>query len=184
MLPEDSMIDPESVIANLLKSLLMVVAVLIALRISYTIRARAMRALADRWGFRYVGPEAPPVWWYNPLSRTPRPPIPAWISHLNLRGQPTQIWNVIDGEKNGIPVVIFDVIVGEFRGSHACTVIACQTEEDPFVLVASVDRVVQSRGWTVLNGGWFLRFSWTMRVKRVDHHLSEANPGNKALELS
>jgi hypothetical protein len=149
----------------------MLAAVYGAVQVHYVIRTRAMRALAATWGLRYIGPP-PPKWWWPVSHPVVRPPIPTWVSHLTLSGQRiTRIWNVIEGTRDGEPVLIFDVIIGANRNSHPCTLIACQTEQNPFGSVATVDRVVQTNGWTVLHGVWFLWFSWTMRVKRLDQHL-------------
>jgi hypothetical protein len=163
------------VTVNLLKVLLMVAAIWGAVQIHYTVRTRAMRALADRWGFRYLGPP-PPRWWWPVSHPVVRPPVPSWISHLHLHGSITRIWNVIEGTRDGVTVLIFDGIIGEYRNSHPCTLIACQTEQNPFKKVASVDRVLQAHGWTVLHGVWLLWFSWTMRVRRIDQHISDLRP--------
>lgn len=123
-------------------------------------RARSMRAFAAKWGFRYIGPAAPK--WWNP-------------SHFDLPHSITsfvgvrQVWNVVEGERNGVPIVICDGFIGS-RGGQPCTFIACQGEQNPFVTVAA-DRVVQSHGWTVLYGVWFFWFSWTMSMKRIEHHV-------------
>ena len=142
-----------------------------AVQISYVVRTRAMRSLAARWNFRYIGPPPPRLWWpvTHPIVR---PPVPALVSHLTLSGQRiTRVWNVIEGEQHGVEIVIFDVIIGEHRSSHPCTLIACQTDQSPFYEIASVDRLLADQGWTVLHGVWFLWFSWTMRVSRIDKHL-------------
>jgi hypothetical protein len=152
------------------------------LGVLYTVhmfRARAMRAFAARWNFQYLGPLAPKPW--NPSHLKMSPPLPGWVSHFQPGGKRiTQVWNVVEGQQHGIPVFIFDCVVGEYRRSGPCTVIAYQSEQNPFGAVASADRVVQSHGWTVLHGVWFLWFSWTMRVKRLDEHLNELQVGQRA----
>jgi len=149
-----------------------------SVQVHYTLRTRAMRALADRWGFRYLGP--PPPRWRWPVSHpVVRPHVPSWVTHLHLYGQVTRVWNVIEGTRDGVQVLIFDVIVGEYRNSHPCTLIAFATEQNPFGRVASVDRLMQVHGWTVLHGVWFLWFSWTMRVSRIDQHLSTLSLGSE-----
>ena len=57
---------------------------------------------------------------------------------------------------------IFDGVIGEYKGGAPCTVIACQTEKNPFGIVSSPYRLIQSPGWTFVHGVWFLWFSWTM----------------------
>lgn len=156
---------------NLLKIFAMLIAIYGAVQVFYTARTRAMRSLAARWNFRYVGPP-PPRWWWPVKHPIVRPPVPSWVSHLTLSGQRiTRVWNVVEGAKDGMTIVIFDVVLGEHRNSHPCTLIACQTELDPFQGRASVDRVLEDHGWMVLHGVWFLWFSWTMRVSRIDKHI-------------
>ena len=153
---------------TLLKFLLALAAVLGAVRMAYIFRARAMRRFAAKWSFRYLGPTAPPQWWWNTSHLEVGPPVPAWISHFGI----TQIWNVIEGQRDGKPIIIFDSIVGDFR-SRPLTLISCQTGQNPFRTGTSVDRVVQTHGWTILQGVWFLWFSWTMGIRRLDRHLRE-----------
>ncbi len=159
----------------LLKYLLMLAAVSLifgALRIVHMFRARAMRALAARWGLRYIGPPAPK--WWNPSHLKISPPLPGWFSQFHPSGRRIrQVWNVIEGRQNGVPVLIFDSVVGQYRGGAPCTLIACETEQNPFGTVSSPDRVIQSHGWTVLHGVWFLHFSWTMGIEGLDNHVKE-----------
>jgi hypothetical protein len=142
-------------------------------RINYMFRARAMRALATRWGFQYIGPPAPK--WWNRSQPKISPPLPVRFTLICRPSgrQITQIWNLIEGQQNGVSVVVFDSVLGEGRGSAPCTLIACQTEENPFGMVSSPDRVIQSHGWTILHGVWFLWFSWTMGTKRLDNYLNK-----------
>jgi len=148
-----------------------VIAALALMRVFYVLRARAMRGFASRWGFQYIGPGAPRSWWWNPPDLETRPPVPAWISHLHPRIR--QVWNVIEGERNGVSVLIFDSIVGEYRGGQPCTHIAVRVEQNPFGTVSSADKVEQSHGWTVLHGVRFLWFSWTMGPRQLADHLDE-----------
>jgi hypothetical protein len=151
---------------TLLKLILFLAAVLGAVRIAYMFRARAMRRFAAKWGLQYIGPTAAPRWWWNTSQLVTGPPVPAWVSRFGI----TQIWNVIEGTKDGKRIIIFDSIVGDFR-SRARTFIMCQTGQNPFETDSSVDRVVQTHGWTVLQGVWFLWFSWIMGTRRLDRHL-------------
>jgi len=144
-----------------------------AVRIFYLFRARAMRSSAARWGFQYIGPSAPR--WRN--EPHPMSCLPVGISsacHLRI----THVWNVIEGHQNGVSVLIFDSIIGEGRGSSYCTVIACQTEQNPFGTITAPDRLIQSGGWTILHGIWFLWFSWTMGIRRLDNHLNRLVAGS------
>jgi hypothetical protein len=56
--PPNTMTD-----VKLLDIVLALAAILGALRIWYFVRSRAMRRLASKWDFRYIGPTAPPRWW-------------------------------------------------------------------------------------------------------------------------
>jgi len=138
-----------------------------AMRIMYFFRARAMRRFASRWGLRYVGPAAPPQWWFN-TSRPKIPsPLPGWISRLGV----SQAWNIIEGKNNGTSVFVFDGLSVGFK-SQPRTYIACQTEQSPFGMSTSVEPVIQMHGWTILDGVWFLWFSWLMGIGRLNRHLS------------
>lgn len=137
-----------------------------AMQIMHRFRARAMRALASKWGFRYIGPSAPK--WWNPSHFEITSNLPHWItSFVGTR----QVWNVIEGQRNGVPIFICDIVIGS-KGGAGLTLIACQSEQNPFGTVGAADRVVQLNGWTVLRGAWFLWFSWMMSVKRIDQHVS------------
>ena len=150
----------------------MIALILGAVRVVHMFRARAMRAFAARWGFKYIGPSAPPMWWWNPAHFKSGPPLPGWISHFRPSGERIrQAWNVIEGKQNGVSIIIFDSVIGEYRGGHPCTLILCQSENNLFGSTTSSDRVVQSHGWTVLHGSWYFLFSWTMATMRIDDHM-------------
>jgi len=147
-------------------TILIVVAVVGGLRLMYYLRALAMRRFASRWGFRYIGPTAPPRWW--DISRPKvRAPLPSRIcSKLGI----AQAWNIIEGKYNGTTLLIFDGLSGAYN-SQARTQIACQTEQNPFPLTTSIETVSQIHGWTILDGVWFFWFSWPMSIRRIERHL-------------
>jgi len=131
------------------------------MQIIHRFRARSMRAFAAKWGFRYIGPPAPK--WWNPSHFD----LPHSMSiFVGIR----QVWNVVEGERNGVSIFICDGVIGS-RGGQPCTFIACQGGQNPFGTVDATVRVVQHHGWTVLYGVWLLWFSWTMSMKRIDHHV-------------
>src|ERR1700761_5274242 len=132
---------------TLLKIVLVVAAILGAVRVLHFFRARAMRRLASRRGLRYIGPTAPPQWWLNTSRPIVPSPLPRWISRLGV----SQAWNVMEGKNNGTSVFVFDGVLGTVK-SQPCTYIACQTEQSPFAMSTSVEPVIQTHGWTVLHG--------------------------------
>ncbi len=140
-----------------------------SLQIFHQLRARRMRALAAKWGFQYVGPPPPKLWWGR-TRPSPRPPISTGL-------RITRFWNVIEGKKGGLTVLIFDVILGGGRGSQPYTLIAFRTEGISFETSTSNIRVLRKQGWTVLYGVWFLWFCWTTSVKRLDRLISQSDRG-------
>jgi hypothetical protein len=143
-------------------------------RIPYMLRARDMRTLATRWGFRYIGPSF--SGWRTSSSR--KLTLPLSFPHQPVQGRPIrQVWNVIEGQQSGLSVLIFDSIIGEGRGMY-CTFFACQTEENPFGVDIAPDRVIQSHGWTALYRDRFLQIPWTMGVHRLDDHLNKLRVGS------
>ena len=128
------------------------------------LRARAMRAFAARWRFQYIGP-AIPKWEFPKV----RPPLPVSFS---LGSYPVdeirQVWNVIEGQQNGVPVLIFDSVIGEGKGTY-CTFIACRSRENPFGNDTFTDSVIPFGAWTALYRIPFLQIlPWTMGMQRLD----------------
>ena len=145
---------------------LMVAAVFGAVRTFFWFRGRAMIALAATLGFRYIGPPSPASWLNPPDGRT-GPKLPSWVGNANPCGFfVRQVWNVMEGQRNGISILVFDAIYGS-KGGQAFTAIVCQTERDPFQSVSTVEHIYLSRRWTVLRGVKFLGFSWTMSIRRI-----------------
>jgi hypothetical protein len=160
---------------TILEVLLGVAAALGATRTFFWFRGRAMIALAARLGFKYIGPSAPERWMDPPDGRT-GPHLPSWVGNANPCGFAVrQVWNVMEGERNGMSILVFDAIYGS-KGGQPFTAIVCQTERDPFQGVSTGDQVYQAHGWTVLRGIEILGFSWTMRVKRLGDRISNLDP--------
>lgn len=157
-----------SALSNAVSLLATVALILVAVRIMHFIRARDMRRLASKWGLRYIGPTAPPQWWFNTSLPIIPLPLPGWISHLGV----SQAWNIIEGENHGMSLFVFDGVLGDgWARSQPCTYIACQTEQSPFPITTSIEPVMQIHGWSVLHGVWFYWLSWFMGVRRLDRHL-------------
>lgn len=149
-----------------------IAALLGAMRTIHWFRGRAMFALAARLGFRYVGPSAPASWWWNPPNGRTGPHLPSWVSNTNPCGLAVrQVWNVMEGQRNGMSILVFDAIYGS-KGGRPFTAIVCQTEWDPFQTASTGDHVYQSHRWTLLRGTTFLGFSWTMSIRRLEDNIS------------
>ena len=142
--------------------------------IFFVFRARSMRALAARWGFKYVGPRAPSFWGFRKFRKV-KPPVPLPRA-CHLGGEIRQAWNVIEGQQNGVSVLIFDSVIW---GRTYCTFIACQTEQNPFGMDTSPDRVVQSGGWTVLyRVRWLQIIPRSLSIQRLDDHVNKLRFGS------
>jgi len=140
-------------------------------KVLFVPRAKDMRALASRWGFQYIGP--PASRWFSPSSLKVSPPLPASFSLACYPADETkQVGNVIKGQQSGVPILIFDSIIGEGKGAY-CTFIACQNEQNPFGTDISPDHLVQSGGWTALYRLRFLQITWTIGIQRIENHLNK-----------
>ena len=97
-----------------LSGTLFVIAVVLVLGFLYLRhhRRRAdIRALAARLGFTYIGTALP-----RSLSLAGTELAPC-----------SSVWNVIDGESNGVRVIAFDCRIGQGKGSWRRTVLAVQS---------------------------------------------------------
>lgn len=152
-------------------------------RISLMFRARAMRALAARWGLRYIGPPAFRWWGFPPVPKI-KPPVPlpfslAWWPANKIR----QVWNVIEGQEEGVSVLIFDSFIGIGKSGAYRTFFACNGEQSSLG-IAPPDRIVESREWTILyRAPPFLEVpwaTWTMGIKGIEDHLKNLRVGSDA----
>jgi len=155
-------------------------------RTSLLFRARAMRALAARWGLQYIGPSAfrwRYAWGRGWLTlRKVKPPVPipfslAWSPANEIR----QVWNVIEGQQSGMSIVIFDSFIEGYRDVYR-TFFACKTEQNPFQVDKLRDNVVHSRGWTILYQVPFPLLvpwaTWSMSIQRLEGHLNTLQVGS------
>jgi hypothetical protein len=141
------------------------------IQIIYRFRARAIRALAARWGFHHIGPSF--SGWPTASSPQIKAPLPLSFSHWLFHDRRIrQVWNVIEGQQSGLSVLIFDSIIGEGRGVY-CTFFACKTEPYPFGIDVAPDRVIQLHGWTALFRIRFLQIPWTMSVQHLEDYLNK-----------
>ncbi len=163
-------------------ALVMVAVLSGCLKIFMFFRAKGMRALASRWGFQYIGPPALRFLrlWFS-SSHEVSPPLPASFS---LACYPIdeirQVWNVIEGRQNGVLVLIFDSFIRGGKAGWYCTLIACQTQQNPFGTDTSRNHVIQSGGWTALYRIPFLRtpWPWTMGIQRLDDYVNKLQVGS------
>jgi hypothetical protein len=153
---------------------------IVAIKISLMLRGREMRALASRWGLRYVGPPGPRfVFGYMPKIK---PDLP-----FSRAGYPTdeirQVWNVIEGELSGVRIVLFDSLLYSFPAiNQFCTFMACQTDQDPFGSDGAanhffqIDQVMHKRsGWTLLYRMALVHtlMPWSISINRLERALSD-----------
>lgn len=147
-------------------------------RIITLFRARAMRGFARRRDFHYIGPSA---WsWGLLLAQARKPPIPIPFSLNWTSGEVKQIWNVIEGQFDGVPVLIFDAFIGASKGRYR-TFFAANTERTPLGIDTRRERVVQSNGWTIhvrlpfpLELPWA---TWSMTIGYLEHRLDTLRTG-------
>ena len=114
-------------------------------------RKRNMRSLASKLGFQFFGDDLPSTF---QMDCSP-------MSEIN------KAWNVIEGTRRGLQIVIFDSVIGSGNGRY-CTVIACHTSENPFTLNYDGEKVVQSNGWTALYQLRFIQIPGTISVPRLE----------------
>jgi hypothetical protein len=114
-------------------------------------RERNMRSLASKLGFQFIGDGLPSTFQMDCYP----------ISEIN------KAWNVIEGTRKGLQIVIFDSVIGSGNGRY-CTAIACQTKENPFTLNYDSEEVVQSNGWTALYQLRFIQVPGTITIPRLE----------------
>lgn len=142
--------------------------------ILFMFRARSMPAFAAKCGFKYVGPRTPSFWGFRDFRKV-KPPVPLPRA-CHLVGEIRQAWNVIQGQQNGVSVLIFDSVIW---GRTYCTFIACETDQNPFGTDTSPDRVIQSGGWTVLYRVRGLQIiPRSISIQRLDDHVAELRFGS------
>ena len=141
-------------------------------RISLLFRARAMRAFAGRWHLQYLGPTT--FSWRLLFARTMRPPVPIPFSLDWMAKDVKQIWNVIEGQQSGVPILIFDAYVGASKGAYR-TLFATKTEQSPLGIDTRRDCVAQSNGWTILaRVPFFLEVPWATWAGRATEKASDS----------
>lgn len=160
------------ILARVAPTFVLLALIVTGIKLLYRSRASAMRALAQRWGFQYT--EGDPKLWYLPKGYKPSP------TSFRLRGYPlntiSRMWNVIEGEKNGIGILIVDttmsfgIRIG--RGGRYSTFIATKTNANLFVKKSPKEKIAHSNGWTALYRLRFWQIPWTLSIQRIEEHLA------------
>lgn len=95
-------------------ALILLTTIFVGIRLLYGIRASAMRALALKWGFQYS--KGQPIVFYLPKHHSPKP------ASFRLHGYPVdtlnRTWNLIEGEKDGLKVLILDSTLSMASGGQ------------------------------------------------------------------
>lgn len=149
--------------------LILITLLFAAIKMLYVARASAMRSLAVRLGLRYT--RGDPRIWYLPRGHKPSP------TSFRLKGYPVdtlnRMWNVIEGEKGGVKVLIVDTTLsmGGKRGRYS-TFIATKTDENLFEFRTDPEKIAQSNGWTALYRLRFWQIPWTLSIRRIEEHLA------------
>lgn len=129
-------------------------------------REAAIRTLAARSGFHYLGAALPKC--------------------LTLGGTPferiSKVWNVIDREARGIRIIAFDCQVGIGKGSWRRSVIAVQSDADlSSALAFNPDMRIDAAGvWKVLyrpKASLNMRVAGLTPVHELDAYLDSVSAG-------
>ena len=152
-----------------LSLLSILVSIFVGIKYLYRSRATAMRALAARWSFHYSAGD-PRIWGGR------RSPV-QYPTGFKMKCYPvyamSRMWNVVDGERNGIRVLIFDSMIGTGKGARCCTLVATQTTETLFKSVSSREKIAQRAGWTAVYRISFIGIRpWTFSITRIEELLN------------
>jgi hypothetical protein len=133
-------------------------------------RTAAIRTLAARSGFHYLGEALP--------------------KSLTLFGTPfarfSKVWNVIDGEPHGVRIIAFDCQVGIGKRSWTRSVIAVESKGDlRSALALNPDiRVDSTRAWKILyrpKGSFNMRIVGLTPVEELQAYLTSISAPKKEL---
>jgi hypothetical protein len=153
--------------------LFLFVLIFVGIKYLYRSRATAMRALAARWSFQYS--DGDPRMWSAGRIDSPSLIVLKMRTAFEMRCQPanviSRVWNVIDGERNGIRVLIFDSTVFEGKGRYR-TFVATLTSENLFESDSSREKIAQCSGWTAAYRIRFIQIPWTLTITRIEELLN------------
>ncbi len=125
-------------------------------RLLGSLREKAIRSLASKVGFQYTDRTLP--------SSFPSAQEAFEIAHA---------WNVVQGERNGTQMVVFDSVVGRGRGIYR-TFIAVRTKVDPFPKDEGLlTNVLWSPEWIAICGHQAVLnlIPWTMSARRIEEYI-------------
>lgn len=147
--------------------LVILVSILAGIKYLFRSRAGAMLAFAARLSLHY-SPGDQRIFGRRPVH---------YPTGFKMRCYPiylvSRIWNVIDGERNGIRVLIFDSMIGEGRGARYCTFVATQSTDNLFKTVKRREKVAQRAGWTAVYRISFMGIRpWTFSIARIEEFLN------------
>ncbi len=148
----------------------LLVMVLVAMIVAFAkaalvFRARSMRSLAIKRKFRYVADQLPASFCMTSYPAK------------NIR----RAWNVIEGEQNGISVVIFDSVVGDVKGTY-CTFVAFQCSGSSFAPLQKGEQSIQDSNWTAMYRLRFWQIPWTLSVDRIEAYLKMSHGKDDGLQ--
>jgi hypothetical protein len=156
------MIRPDGLII----AILLLAACFIGVKLLYLFRTMAMRNLAHKLGLQFRQGEQHLL--FLPKGHHPLP------TSLGVRGSPwtsiTRAWNFIEGEKNGVRVLIFDATLGSGRGRYS-TFIAANSDKNPFGYVGPELKIAHSNGWVALYCLRFWQVPWTLSVQSIEEYI-------------
>jgi hypothetical protein len=147
--------------------LLFVVFVIIMAKYLLMRRASAMRALALRWGFHYSSGDSQVL--TSPEESNSL--LPDWFDiSLYPASDIRTVSNVVEGERNGIKVLIFDSVVGRPKGAY-CSFIATQTPENLFGVTNPGEKIIQASKCTMLYRFRFIQVPGTLSIRSIEDRL-------------
>lgn len=152
--------------------LLLLVTCFLGIKLLYVSRSVAMGALAHRLDLHFR--EGKPNILYLPRKHHPLP------TSFNVKGSPwssvTRAWNFIEGEKNGVKVLIFDSTLGSGRGKGIySTFVAVGTDKNPFEYVGPEMKIAHSNGWTALYRIRFWQVPWTLSTQCIEEYVEHVS---------
>jgi len=84
-------------------------------------------------------------------------------------------FNVIEGEQDGLAVLVCDAVMGTGKGAY-CTFVAAQTDNNPFGVIGKKEKLRQSKGWTAVSRMRFLQVPGQISIKRIEELLDSMTP--------